>query len=455
MRAKKLEISRSWERAVLIAEIRRKLLDLDEIAEADDPVGEARRLLSSCKEDLLTADVFGAVKYLPREYLASVLKAVAAQNSRADQFKEHLASLGASLCEGAFAFWPSYPNPEGMTGGSTEPDVEFAGPETLVFLEAKLHSGFGEQQIERQLLIGLEQARGREFFLILVTAGIRPPRVRLGDRRLPVDEYLRNLPGSGTLPKECARLLSANAGRVLWANWRSVFSAMERALKQHCGEAGARDGGEAVRCARDVLFDLRVLMEMRQLAPFEGIGRRARAVVARRPVFFPGAPPDWSGFRGFSAGALPELLALAPLSGPATVGGLAPSRGGSPGLFRSVVERRDPWPLPADWPPVRVGAGRLRFIPRIAARYQPESLTEGLFAFAARTRPRRRPRGAKMPIGFRAIAEGCIPMRLPGTCFGCTTKAAGGARRLPQFSCWTCPPRLPPGGLRLFRKGKQ
>ncbi len=51
---------------MLIAEIRRKLASLDEL-DADDPesLDQLRGLLRESQEDLLTADVFGALKYLP------------------------------------------------------------------------------------------------------------------------------------------------------------------------------------------------------------------------------------------------------------------------------------------------------------------------------------------------------------------------------------------------------
>ena len=52
---------------MLIAEIRRKLADLEDIdPEEGHVVDQVRTLLRETKEDLLTADVFGMLKYLPR-----------------------------------------------------------------------------------------------------------------------------------------------------------------------------------------------------------------------------------------------------------------------------------------------------------------------------------------------------------------------------------------------------
>lgn len=127
--------------------------------------------MSSAKEDLLTADVFGVLKYLPRQpYLASVLQAVADRAPAGREFRSW--SRGAmDLASWSFAFWPSYPTPAAVAGASVEPDVALHGREGLIFVEAKLHSNFGVQQIEKQLLTGLEQAGEQPFYLILITRG--------------------------------------------------------------------------------------------------------------------------------------------------------------------------------------------------------------------------------------------------------------------------------------------
>lgn len=52
---------------MLIAEIRRKLPDIEDIdAHGPDAIAQVRSLLRETKEDLLTADVFGVLKYFPR-----------------------------------------------------------------------------------------------------------------------------------------------------------------------------------------------------------------------------------------------------------------------------------------------------------------------------------------------------------------------------------------------------
>ena len=84
---------------MLIAEIRRKLRDLEDI-DADT------------KEDVLTADVFGVLKYLPRvPYLRFVMEEIAQQNPTAEEFLEHVDTLIDSLLDVKFHFWPTYPTP--------------------------------------------------------------------------------------------------------------------------------------------------------------------------------------------------------------------------------------------------------------------------------------------------------------------------------------------------------
>ena len=177
---------------MLIAELRRKLMDLDDIV-ADDRgvVAQVRTLLSETKEDLLTADVFGLVKYLPRQYyLDAVLTAIAACNPEAREYGQHLPKLQEVGTHLKFTFWPTYATPEGLGGTWTEPDVELSDSSTLILVEAKLWSGFGKQQVERELAVALAQAEGRECFVVLVTPGNRPPRFGCDHGRLVFRDYL-------------------------------------------------------------------------------------------------------------------------------------------------------------------------------------------------------------------------------------------------------------------------
>ena len=81
---------------MLIAEIRRKLVDLEDIDPEDfDVVGQIRAILRETKEDLLTSDVFGALKYLPRvPYLDAVLRAIVRRNPHCLTFEECVLESG-------------------------------------------------------------------------------------------------------------------------------------------------------------------------------------------------------------------------------------------------------------------------------------------------------------------------------------------------------------------------
>ena len=194
---------------MLIAEIRRKLADLEEIdPEESDSVEKVRLMLKETSEDLLTADVFGAIKYLPRiPYLQEVLRSIAENNPQAKKYRNHINFLSEYIETLKFVFWPSYPTPVGLPGSTTEPDLEISDTNILLFFEAKLHSGFGEFQIERELAVGLQQSKGREFFLVLVTAGMSPPRIRRQGQRLKMTDYIMSISASSVVSKDIPDLL--------------------------------------------------------------------------------------------------------------------------------------------------------------------------------------------------------------------------------------------------------
>lgn len=264
---------------MLIAELRRKLLDLEDLdARDDDLVEQLRRLLSSAKEDLLTADVFGVLKYLPRRpYMTALFEGIAERNPDARDVGTWRRDAAGSA-DWSFDFWPTYPSPDTVGGESVEPDVVLHSPEGLVFVEAKLHSGFGVQQIEKQLLTGLEQAGQRPFCLLLVTRGSRPPRFKGERGRLGLREYLER---ADDLPDAAARAVWMNAHRVCWTNWQGILRSIEAAHMRH---VKAEPAAESVRCAAELLADLKALMAMRQLLPFRGVGRQLPEVSNGRAV---------------------------------------------------------------------------------------------------------------------------------------------------------------------------
>ena len=285
---------------MLIAEIRRKLMDVEDFdADDTDGVEQLRSLLSSAKEDLLTADVFGVLKYLPADQYLQPLLSHIAEGQASGSFASCLRGLDFEAEDFIFRFWPNYPTPKGFPGMATEPDVELVGRSLRIFFEAKLHSGFGDFQIPRQLLIGLEQEDGRDFYLVLVTAGLSQPRIRFGRSRLSVTDYL-NAVASGSdvaMTETQRRLLRTGAEKVLWTDWRHIARVLANTFETN------EQGDTATRTARaataSMLGDLRELLLMRGLAPFQGLGISAMTVPPKLLRRF--LPLRRSTFAGFES----------------------------------------------------------------------------------------------------------------------------------------------------------
>jgi len=256
---------------MLIAELRKKLFNIEEL-DPEDPesIVNLKNLLKETKEDLLTADVFGAIKYLPRvPYLESVLTEIANRNRGSIAYIKGLPKIISEIHQLKFTFWPIFPTREGLTGSATEPDVEISGPGTLMLFESKLHSAFGEQQVERELAVAMEQGKGKEFFLVLVTPSASLPRFPMDGKNLPFIEYIQYM---FKLPHDLEALgkeLVANLDRVLWISWQGIMSALESARKRHALILSDRQN--EITCALDMLDDLWELMDMRGIRQFKGI----------------------------------------------------------------------------------------------------------------------------------------------------------------------------------------
>lgn len=105
-------------------------------------------------EDSLTSAVFGALRYLPRTVLGSVL----------DQaIGKKFSTKG--LADANFRFWPQFPQ-------GTEPDVIIEVDRTMIVIEAKYESGFSANQLAREWLHGSQVARANKLggpWLLAVT----------------------------------------------------------------------------------------------------------------------------------------------------------------------------------------------------------------------------------------------------------------------------------------------
>lgn len=274
---------------MLIAEIRKKLADLEDIdPEEGNVLEQLKAILKETKEDLLTSDVFGALKYLPRiPYLSTVLRTIADRNPHSEKFRKVISKLGNNIESLNFDFWPSIPTPTGLPGAITEPDVQISGTDLLIFFEAKLYSQFGELQIERELAAGLEFSGQKEFFLVLVTLNTSIPTISSEGRRVNILSYLKNVSPSSKIKKNIANQLRSNFDRVLYISWHSVLSALYLANEQHATLNDVKF--EEIRRCTDIIEDLKLLMLMRNIQPFNGfafIAKGAESLHIDFPILF-------------------------------------------------------------------------------------------------------------------------------------------------------------------------
>ncbi|NQV01349.1 MAG: hypothetical protein HQ542_01790, partial [Bacteroidia bacterium] len=252
--------------------------------------------------------------YLPRvPYLKAILHSIAIRNPDAIGFKKCVWESGLDIESLKFRFWPSYATPVGLPGSSTEPDVQLSGSKILVFFEAKLHSGFGELQIERELAVGLKESGNREFFLVVVTPGISHPRIRYRGRKLKIGEYLHALSSTPEISKSILDQLSENADRILWISWHSIVSSLNSTHQQHRNMVGITSA--EMRRTWDIIGDLNELMLMRGIQPFNGFSHIVQQgpTVRTNKAFLPGIPAPLVLEKRLRLDSLPGLLGLKPL----------------------------------------------------------------------------------------------------------------------------------------------
>jgi len=272
---------------VLVAELRRKLPELDDIdPRATDAVAQVRQLLKESKEDLLTADVFGVLKYLPtRPYMEAILRAIALRNPEASAYSRHLPVLLGDVDNSTFSFWPTFRTPDGLSGGSTEPDIVIETPSTFIVVEAKLGSGFGDQQVERELAIVMERAGNREGFLLLVTTSCAPhfgPR----RRRLTLAQHLDNCMQLGLLPYELGTRLKGAAERVLWFDWVGILRELKNGISSDAEHQSS--GFKTTELIRDLL----AVAALRGIRVFEGLGWSLGGLTEEIGFVFEAAPGE-------------------------------------------------------------------------------------------------------------------------------------------------------------------
>jgi hypothetical protein len=222
-------------------------------------------------EDILTSNVFSFFMYAPRELFLSRLLALFGL----DVSEEGVLATG-------FHFWPVFED-------RTEPDVVMVVGDYYVLIEAKYFSGFGQDQLRREVEGGEREAGnlGKEFRLVVLTAHYSYPAADLAV-----------LPAS-ILP------------RCKWVNWQAVTLLLYNILEE------VKDLDEGWRL---LASDLYTLLERKNLRSYAG-----PAAIAVEgdfvghlgdPMFFDAAKSGFAAhFTGFTGGALPDTH-LAPGDGP-------------------------------------------------------------------------------------------------------------------------------------------
>jgi len=207
-------------------------------------------------EDVLTSNVFGALRYLEPSFGLDPV----------------LGGLGVgSMARARVDFWRQI--------DGCEPDVIIDLGHAVVIVETKLHAEFGWEQLPREVLYANEQAAGRPWRLLCVTDHLREPmhhtfaadgqpapvsKAPLGDA---VASYFAYQNATGLTVTEIAN-------RVCWMSWAEIASRLDAVRLER----------DPPPHARALLDDLLRSLDARGLTrrPFVGFGH------------FPGGPLAWS-----------------------------------------------------------------------------------------------------------------------------------------------------------------
>ena len=205
------------------------------------------RLEQENLEDLLTSNVFGALKHVPvSQGLLPFLRRATGKDA-----SKLIAALASDVADVSYEFWPRL--------ASCEPDVLIRltperGPRLLILVEAKLHSGKSSEASADDKLIGDQLAREwesvqsraqdeqRQAFVVYITV----------DYCLPAEDIERS--------QDELRKKQGAEGQIVWLSWRAL--------------------GEVARAADSALLDdvARLLVQRYALSSFDGITpRRARS----------------------------------------------------------------------------------------------------------------------------------------------------------------------------------
>lgn len=195
------------------------------------------------RENVLVAEVWQALHYLPREaFLGEVLKRTSNAQGQVLRLDTESARLGLLPDEISIS-----------DGVGVQADVHISTDEALVLVEAKRirSSQFQQFQLARELMAVEQAARGKRPVLLLVLSTAPPIKVSGTPGRITIDEAIRTALLQITNPREAARLSDLIAETVYWTTWDDIAAATERGLSRIDGDASAR--ASITRLAHDLL----------------------------------------------------------------------------------------------------------------------------------------------------------------------------------------------------------
>jgi len=191
-------------------------------------------------EDVLTAEVFQALDFLPRaRCLAAVLGSSSGEASAA---RAILVDEAESLRVGAFGdrFYlnPSATNHQARI--AVDPDATIECSEIFCLVEAKrIRAGasFQREQLAREYFVLTREAGERETCLLLVLPAHPPVKIKgIQERLRPADVIRRTLPEVYAKAEPHPRALDellVNAERyLLWITWHEIAEIVSREAKE-------------------------------------------------------------------------------------------------------------------------------------------------------------------------------------------------------------------------------
>ena len=192
------------------------------------------------RENVLTAEVFTALDFLPREaFLGEIIR-----ESHGASASPKDAVAGESE-NGSVTVLPGDLDPTDAPGSTwrVQPDVLIESPSGVAFVEAKRikSSQFQEHQLLKTLATLRDYAGSRDFLLLIVTGDPPPYRVeRQG--RLSIADSIEHSLSIVSDPGDREQLRSAAETSICWTTWEDIagiVNASARSIAPETGPAAA------------------------------------------------------------------------------------------------------------------------------------------------------------------------------------------------------------------------